>query len=615
LNKVCSDFSELDISNIKETHTVPSDIVQEFEHYLKDHFPRTTQQRKESREALKVEEFVFGPSNGPNGVQKLQSAASEAKLILQGVLSETFKAFCELTGNQSLISYMENFSTDENVDKERLNDKLREKVILRKLTSIGDSGNKSRVIAICDFWTQTLLNPLEQKEIKFMSENFGDKSAFFSHSIGWQQCQSKMDETWLSLDATAWTDNFPSLLQYIYLKHMYGQKFAKLWLDLAVNCEWNLGSSDVTVKYGKGQGMGTKGSFVLASVVDHIFIEYIMRKRYGKVLGYMKVGDDLVASDPDNHLIEAYKTIGVPINLHKSKILTKAGHFSEFVSRNSWDGIDISIVSAKLLSKTKKQPFLIPCLLKHLEERGLTDNGTLSRIIESIGQKDSEKVKLRTLIGLYERLSGKPLIGTSLTEVLFETSREKFLVLEFVHLLLERFKTLEEDMKLNFNILESYDEKYLKQQFYKGDIISFYKDEDFPLRFIQLYQFLGSLKNKVDQTLYNFMGCGAFELDDSGLSKEEWAICHLLLEQILLLDSWIDDLKITNRLALFSEDNPTIFVVLFKELNKIVNKVSSEGYKPKRIPNLLPGLFFMVPQINQKLGLFRDPDEKPIITY
>jgi hypothetical protein len=49
---------------------------------------------------------------------------------------------------------------------------------------------------------------------------------------------------------------------------------------------------------------------------------------------YQSVGDDLVVTDPDCVFGKLFETIGVKINLAKSKGSTPNGVFAEFVSRS-----------------------------------------------------------------------------------------------------------------------------------------------------------------------------------------------------------------------------------------------------------------------------------------
>jgi len=108
-----------------------------------------------------TEKFI---RNGPNGKPKWQTADIEALALVKDPL---FKPFCDLanlTGNQKLVSYIESISNK--LDKESSN-----KTKLRLITSIPDKGNKSRLVAISDYWTQILLKPL-MDDVQKLTEKF-----------------------------------------------------------------------------------------------------------------------------------------------------------------------------------------------------------------------------------------------------------------------------------------------------------------------------------------------------------------------------------------------------------------------------------------------------------
>jgi hypothetical protein len=117
--------------------------------------------------------------------------------------------------------------------------------------------------------------------------------------------------------------------------------------------------------------MGTKGSFAIAQLTDLIFVEFCLKEEYPGIPSpfFMKVGDDLVVYDPKLLLRKRYEQIGVPINLSKSKFQTSTGSFIEFVSRNSWNGFDYSIISPSLLPKFRKEDFYSATFYKHIKER------------------------------------------------------------------------------------------------------------------------------------------------------------------------------------------------------------------------------------------------------
>jgi hypothetical protein len=403
LNAVCSDNSDLDINNIQKTFVINKELEEEFNSYLK--LRLSQEDCNANLEELIVDRPVYGPANGPNGVPKLQSATAESIALLSGKLGKPFREYCELSGNSNYLGYVEDYSSRNNPgDAGKLKS---DKIILRKLTSIADKGNKSRTVAICDFWTQTLLGPLERAEEKHLRKNFSRNSAFYSHSEGFNKVLAEYDETWKSIDASQWTDNFPSRLQYLYLKLRYGKRLAYAWRELVVDCPWNIGNSDHTIKYGKGQGMGTKGSFMIASVTDHYFIQFLSEKCYKKVVPYNKVGDDLVISDVDNIYMDYYPKIGVEINSFKTKLSTPNGKFIEYVSRTGWDNHDVSQISPNLVASVHRQPLLFPVLIEHVKGRCPSfTSADAFELVSKSNMKAEEVQRILKVCTLYQKLTG-----------------------------------------------------------------------------------------------------------------------------------------------------------------------------------------------------------------
>lgn len=411
LNKVCSDYSEIDITNIALSFNLPSDTEEEFIEYLSDRLGET--QDIETND-FNIRPFM-GSSNGPNGLPKIESAMSEAAALYQSKQHVHFRTMCEITDNMPFYRYFEHCAKtfiEENPDFD-LKD-----VKLRKLIAVPDSGNKSRTVAIVDFWTQTVLAPLEADLQSRLKKDFQKSTAYFSHSDGFNEIKEKWTKDIVSIDAEAWTDNFPARLQYLTLRQLYGQQFAVAWQSLAVKCPWYVGNSSKTIIYGKGQGMGTKGSFMAASYCDHHFIEFTYLKEYNEVLFYKKVGDDLIVTDPRRVFSDQYSKIGVPINSSKSKVSTKHGHFVEFVSRNALNGVDYSTLSAKLLTKTAKQPYLLVTLIRHLRER-LPESfiPTLGQVLEQMSagktnrpSYEAHRARINLLISLYQEFSGDNIV-------------------------------------------------------------------------------------------------------------------------------------------------------------------------------------------------------------
>lgn len=387
LNRVCHANSSVDLTGIKSRFKLDPEMTARFERYVRTKL-------SEVRESITISTISFklflGPSNGPNGKPKLETALPEGKVLTNSELFKPFQEICELTANSSFLKFFTNLVNDYEGDVS--------KIQLRKLTSIPDKGNKSRVVAICDFWTQTVLAPIETIVNRVAKQLFYNNCCFDSHTRGWNEIQNQSSEVkdqLVSLDATNWTDNMPQSLQLIVMKALFGQRLADAWYALAVKCPWYVPGQSQPIFYGKGQGMGTKGSFAIAQLTDLLFIEFSLNELYQNKYGtlyFMKVGDDLVVQDPENKLYSRYEQIGVSINLHKSKFKTKTGVYIEFVSRNMWNNLDYSIVSPTLLSHFRRDDYYLVTLFYHLKER-VTDYPSLLELLKFKRKESNIKEK------------------------------------------------------------------------------------------------------------------------------------------------------------------------------------------------------------------------------
>lgn len=379
LNKVCTANSELLplLENIGKRHRIPPAVVSGFERYVRN---RT----QEIRESITLSDlnikFFLSPSNGPNGLPKLQTALEEAAVLKENKkLFDAFERYCTITNsNQFFLFFSQCAKKYQNLQSQLTNIKL------RKLTAIPDKGNKARCIAICDIWTQSLLASLEDKIIEITATMFPNKVAYFSHREGWDRIRSQHPDTLkrcVSLDASSWTDNFPASLQFIVVKALFGESLSLCWKALAIDCPWYVPNMPRPIYFGKGQGMGTKASFAIAQLTDLLFVEYVLQKAYGSGdRFFQKVGDDLVAEDEEMHLLSQYEAIGVPINLSKSKFKTSYGTFQEFVSRNLWNQYDCSIISPGLSAKFLRNDYYSITLYYHIAER-MSHNPSLTELL------------------------------------------------------------------------------------------------------------------------------------------------------------------------------------------------------------------------------------------
>uniref|UniRef100_A0A2V0RB88 RdRp n=1 Tax=viral metagenome TaxID=1070528 RepID=A0A2V0RB88_9ZZZZ len=219
-------------------------------------------------------------------------------------------------------------------------------------------------------------------------------------------------------DISSWTDKFHRDLQKIVVKKLFSARFAEAWAQLVVHCDWYYPKLDCTVKYGQGQGMGTNGSFDIATLTDHLYINFIIDRKttfkgvFPSNECYGKVGDDLWIYDPEDQIPVFYEKISLPINTSKSKFFCGNSSYMEFCSRTFFDAEDVSRISPNIINKSKDYRY-IPMLLGLCSSRGIQLDASLFETLNN-NVKNSELTYLHKLqdwivgmllIGQYEQSS------------------------------------------------------------------------------------------------------------------------------------------------------------------------------------------------------------------
>jgi hypothetical protein len=151
--------------------------------------------------------------------------------------------------------------------------------------------------------------------------------------------------------------------------------------------------------------MGTKGSFIIASATNTVFIDMLLANLYGNGtthdMFYITVGDDMVIQDPKDLVRTKFEEIGVPINLDKSKRFANNNAYVEFVSRNAVNTNDYSLISPSLVSKTRRQHYYVRTLVEHLNER-CSVSFKVGQLLDIIDMKDIHKDKIILFNSLFD---------------------------------------------------------------------------------------------------------------------------------------------------------------------------------------------------------------------
>jgi len=390
---------------------------------------------------------------GPNGQPKIESSIQEAVALLNSKLARPFKVICQELKCEYLYEYLTHLTSKTSNSVENSDDKIQSNTgpttKLRVLVGIPDSGFKTRLVAIVDFWSQLILEPVRARvqeviEIKFGKTDFRknqdlgvtkmvefQKRCLQNDVIMLKGESIKLDVKHLKCyDISAWTDRFHRDLQKIVMKHLFSPRMSEAWAQLVVHCEWYHPKSRSTIKYGQGQGMGTNGSFDIATLTDHLCINFVI-DRFTSYSGYFpnnecygKVGDDLWIYDPENHIRKFYEDINLPINFSKSKEFVGQDSIVEFCARTFLNSEDVSRISPKIISRSKDFRY-IPTLLGLCSSRGIQLDATSFRTLNNI-VKGSD---LTYLDKLQDWIVGMLLIGQYEESPYFRSITEQYLEL------------------------------------------------------------------------------------------------------------------------------------------------------------------------------------------
>nr|WAY16617.1 putative RNA-dependent RNA polymerase [Binucleate Rhizoctonia mitovirus 7] len=226
-------------------------------------------------------------------------------------------------------------------------------VPLGRLALKHEPAGKIRVFAMCDAWTQWVLEPLH--DWLFDTLRFIETDGTFDQM---KPVISKVNKfpCAFSLDLSAATDRLPIALQVELLRVLIDKDFAITWSRLLVGRDYflpsntKLGIEAQSLRYSVGQPMGALSSWAMLAITHHLLVQvsaweagYDIKKWY---TGYAVLGDDLVIFDPKVktqylHIVDA---IGVECGIAKS-LLARTKSVVEFAKRTLYKGVDISPIS------------------------------------------------------------------------------------------------------------------------------------------------------------------------------------------------------------------------------------------------------------------------------
>lgn len=240
---------------------------------------------------------------------------------------------------------------------------------LRKISYFGDIEGKTRVIAVLDYFSQSVLKPLHSflfQILKRIPQDFTfNQGGFRKHSEGWTDLYS--------CDLTAATDRFPIKIISEVLAGILPDDYVKSWEYIMIKLPFKIPGGN-SVSYARGNPMGAYSSWASFAVAHH-FVMYLCCENLGikwHTAKYALLGDDILIGD--TQLYREYRKIlldlDVPVSeqkTHESKTLC------EFAKRWIYQGQEITPFPIPAMMECKNYAFLSALLCQEYERGYETD--------------------------------------------------------------------------------------------------------------------------------------------------------------------------------------------------------------------------------------------------
>lgn len=325
--------------------------------------------------SLKWKKFHFTTKSGPNG------HALNSWLADWFSLPKKLRESISILGGSKMTSYISNL--DEGAPFLRKFFGLFGKTdpgIYRKLTAFADKEGKTRVIAILDFFSQTVLKPLHLYLFKFLKKidqdcTF-DQNSFKDKIKDW--------DIFYSVDLKSATDRFPISLISQVLKGRLPESYVNAWEDVMVGYDFH--TKDSIVKYTVGNPMGAYSSWSSFTLAHH-YIFFFISKELNipfKQLKYCLLGDDVLIGSADiaNRYMDIMKSLGIEISAPKTHV---SPHFCEFAKQLIYRGESITPFQLSALKHSKTSD-LITSLLVSYADKGWTTTSIPSAVSDFFGR-------------------------------------------------------------------------------------------------------------------------------------------------------------------------------------------------------------------------------------
>jgi len=205
-----------------------------------------------TQEIIESSSFKVRSSCGPNG-PGMTSVIDDAKNIPESL----YKSIARVV-NDDVRGLLKRIRNEDTPNHPELNILLNQNKSIRRVTVVEDKENKSRVIAIFDYWSQLALRPLHKALMGILSSIKEDKT--YDQSKGLKDFYNdNYGNHFSSLDLKAATDRMPISLQKRILSMLIkDDSVTESYIDILIGYPFDTKKGQI--RYSVGQPMGAYSS-------------------------------------------------------------------------------------------------------------------------------------------------------------------------------------------------------------------------------------------------------------------------------------------------------------------------------------------------------------------
>jgi len=213
--------------------------------------------------------------------------------------------------------------------------------LLRRLVALSDSEGKTRVVAILDYFSQTVLRRAGLWAFEILKRIPQDvtfaQGSFVEKVQGWGS-----GVVYHSIDLTSATDRFPIWFITDLFRVVLGDGWISSWEKVMVGYPFRCPDGHDR-SYLTGNPMGAYSSWPFFAVAHH-FVVYLAAQESGtewKTARYVLLGDDILIGDPQ--LAQSYLRLldRLGVGVAEAKTFVSKG-FSEFAKRHLLQGVEVT---------------------------------------------------------------------------------------------------------------------------------------------------------------------------------------------------------------------------------------------------------------------------------